>query len=102
MARQRALAKHGMDYPLVANIGPKGAAVRALARRVTAPTVFIDDIPRHHADVHSLAPDVWCLHFVADRRLGRLLAPAEHSDHRAESWDDAVAAIPRFLGKDQL
>ncbi len=100
-ARQRALAKHGMNYPLVANIGPKGAVVRALARRISAPTVFIDDIPRHHADVRSLAPDVWCLHFVADRRLARLLAPAEHSDHRAESWDDAVAAILRFLGKDQ-
>jgi hypothetical protein len=99
-ARQRALAKHGMDYPLVANIGAKGAAVRALSQRVAAPTVFIDDIPRHHSDVRSVAPEVWCLHFVADRRLARLLAPAEQCDHRADRWDDAAAAILTFLGKE--
>jgi len=87
-ARERALAQHGMAYPLVANSGPKGPAVASLLQRVAAPAVFIDDIPHNHASVAKLAPAVHRLHFVADRRLAALLGPAPDCHHRADTWED--------------
>lgn len=88
-ARQRALIRHGMDYPLIVNEGLKGPAVRLMADRAAAPTVFIDDIPHNHSSVATAAPDVHRLHFVADPRLARLLPPAGDSHHRADRWPEA-------------
>lgn len=91
--RRRSLARHGIDYPLVANIGPKAAAVRRLAEQVEGPIYFIDDIPRHHAEVAEAAGHVRRLHFVADPRLAKLVGPAPHSHLRVESWAAARAFI---------
>ena len=96
-ARQQALRRHGMDYPLVANRGPKGEAVHRMAGRVDAPAVFIDDIPLNHKSVRATGTGVHCLHFVADRRLADLLGPAEHCDMTCDSWPDLQAAIEAYF-----
>lgn len=96
-ARERALARHGMPYPLIANTGVKGPVVRVLAERAAAPTVFIDDIPLNHSSVREHAPEVWRLHFVADPRLARLIPRAEDSHHRADRWPEARAFIENAL-----
>lgn len=96
-ARQRALARHGMDFPLIANSGPKGPAVAELLRRVPGPAVFIDDIPHNHASVAKLAPAVHRLHYVADTRLGALLGPAADCHHRAASWDEIQDHVSALL-----
>ena len=44
-ARLRNLTAHGLDVPLLANSGPKGPAVKALAKRAGGPVFFVDDIP---------------------------------------------------------
>jgi len=95
--RRHALARHGMDYPLVANQGSKGPAVQALAARVTAPVIFIDDSPSHHREVAELAPHVQRIHFIGNVRLSDLLEQAEHSHYRAHTWDDIKAHIERHL-----
>lgn len=96
-ARLRALRRHGMDFPLIANSGPKGPAVASLIERATAPAVFIDDIPHNHSSVAQLAPAVHRLHFIADPRLAALLGPAADSHHRAESWPDLQRLITSLL-----
>lgn len=96
-ARLQALRRHGMDYPLVANRGPKGAAVHQMAARVAAPAVFIDDIPQNHKSVRAAGPGVHCLHFVADRRLAALLGPTEHCDIACDSWPDLRRAIEGYF-----
>jgi hypothetical protein len=96
-ARRRALQRHGMDFPLIANSGPKGPAVAALIARANAPAAFIDDIPHNHASVAQLAPAVHRLHFIADPRLAALLGPAADCHHRADSWPDLQQLIARLL-----
>jgi hypothetical protein len=98
-ARQRALITHGMNYPLIANIGGKGAAVQYLETLVAAPVFFIDDIPSQHTSVRKAAARVLCLHLIADPRLAKLLGPAEHSDHRADDWIEARAYIEAALDR---
>ena len=95
--RQDWLKRHGMDVPLVANIGIKGPAVRDLAARAAAPTYFIDDSPRHHETVARDAAHVWRLHFIANRRLAALIGPAPASHHRADDWPTARALIEADL-----
>jgi phosphoglycolate phosphatase-like HAD superfamily hydrolase len=96
-ARRRSLAEHGMDYPVIANIGSKGAPVRNLAERVRAPVFFLDDIPRNHTSVALAAEHVLRLHFVADPRLADMLGPAEDSHYRVDDWSSARAIIERLL-----
>lgn len=99
-ARQRALQRHGMDYPLIANEGLKGPAVRRLHEMAAAPAVFIDDIPHNHSSVREHAPEVHRLHFVADPRLARLIPRAEDSHNRADTWPEARHIIERHLFPD--
>lgn len=96
-ARARWLARHGLAYPVVANAGSKGPAVAELAARAGAPAFFIDDSPRHHQAVAELAQAVRRLHFVADPRLARLLAPAPACHHRLDCWTAAQAVIEAEL-----
>jgi len=96
-ARAAALRRHGMDYPVVANVGTKGAAVAALAAATAAPTFFLDDIPRNIASVAEAAADVVRIHFVADPRLARLIGPAPDSHARLDDWPAAHAFIERHL-----
>lgn len=98
-ARARALARHGMDYPLIANTGPKGPAVAFLLQQAMAPAAFVDDIPHNHTSVAELAPTTHRLHFIADQRLAALLGPAPDCHHRAETWPDLQLHIHGLLAQ---
>ena len=92
-ARLRNLEKLGLPYPLIANSGWKGPAVKALAARAAQPVFFIDDIPQHHTSVAELAPDVYRIHLIGDERLKPLLPPAEDAHLRAGTWRDVEAFV---------
>lgn len=96
-ARRQALVHNGMDYPLVANTGPKGPAVAQLIETLAAPAFFIDDGPNHHKSVAEHAAKVRRLHMVADDRLAKLIEPAPHSHHRTDDWTAAAAVIENEL-----
>jgi len=99
VARKRNLAALGLDFPLVANSGPKGPAVKALAGRTSAPTFFIDDIPQHLVSSAEAAPDVIRIHLIGDERLKPLLAPCAQAHLYAEDWRAAGAFIGEQLDK---
>jgi hypothetical protein len=92
-ARLRNLATLGFDFPLLVNSGPKGAAVKTLAKRAGGTVFFADDIPQHLASVAEVAPDVFRIHIIGDERLKALLPPSPHSHLRADTWRDADVFI---------
>ena len=96
-ARRAHLASHGMDYPVIAGKGTKGPIVRELIKGITAPIVFIDDLPPHLTSVAGEAPHVHRLHFVADRRLARLLEPARDAHCRIDDWPSAKTWIESVI-----
>ncbi len=95
--RRRALAGHGMDYPLVAGHGPKGPPVKMFAADMRAPVIFLDDSPSHHQSVAEHAEYVLRLHFVHDPRLARLIGPAPACHHRIDDWPGARRLIEAYL-----
>jgi hypothetical protein len=97
--RIAALARHGMDYPVVANIGTKGEVVRHLAEQVAAPVFFLDDSPRNLRSVAEAAAQVERLHFVADVRLYELLGPVTEHHLRTTDWAAARVFIERRLAE---
>ena len=98
-ARQRALKAHGMDFPVIANHGPKGAAVAEIVRRMRAPVVFVDDIPSNIASVARAAPETIRLHFIADARLARLSPPCPDCHGRHDDWTSARGFIEAALAE---
>jgi hypothetical protein len=99
MPRIRNLKVFGLDLPLVANSGPKGEAVKALASRAGRPSFFVDDIPQHLESSAQHAPDVTRIHLIGDDRLKPLLPAAEHAHFRAEGWKDAEVFISSKLSE---
>lgn len=96
-ARRRCLRRHGMDYPVIANAGPKGGALALLADIVSEAIFFLDDIPGNITSVAERAARVTRIHFVADPRLARLLEPAEDCHVRLDTWPAAHAFIEARL-----
>lgn len=96
-ARLGALRQHGMDYPLIANTGPKGPAVAALVQNMSAPAFFLDDIPHNIKSVAEFADQVTRIHFVADPRLARLIEKADHAHARIDDWPATRAFIEADL-----
>lgn len=95
--RQQALRQHGMDYPLVANIGAKGPAVAALVANMTAPVFFLDDIPHNIKSVAETADQVTRIHFISDPRLAKLIEKADHAHVRIDDWPTTRAFIETEL-----
>jgi hypothetical protein len=96
--RTRWMTKHGMDYPLLINSGPKGAAVAALAARTRRPVAFVDDLLGNLDSVAEAAPSVHRFQMVADPRL-RDLAPAAPDRHpRIDDWAALRVEIALVLG----
>ncbi len=96
-ARVRCLRRNGLDYPLIANDGLKGPAVRELTRHFDAPAIFIDDIPHNHKSVAESAEHVVRVQFIAHPRLRTLIGPAEHCHHRLDSWREISDLIDNHL-----
>lgn len=92
-ARARNLKRLGLAFPLVANSGLKGSAVKALSERAGSPAFFVDDIPQHLASAAERAPEVYRIHLIGDERLKPLLPESPHAHLRAEHWREAEAFI---------
>ncbi len=85
------LARHGIAHEVVCNRGGKGVPARAIIERYGATrTVFVDDLPVHHASVAKHAPEVWRLHMVAEPRLAPAVPAAQHAHARIDDWPTAT------------
>jgi hypothetical protein len=97
--RARALARNGMEYPIVANAGLKGPTVRALAQMIEPAAAFVDDIGHHHESVAQHAEAVHRLHFSSHPRLRALQGHIPTAHHQAESWEELEQELRvRLLG----
>lgn len=97
--RVEQLARHGIRHEIVCNRGGKGVPARSIIERYGAgPTVFVDDLPVHHASVAKHAPDVHRLHMVAEPRLAPAVPNAEHAHARIDDWPTATRWILDRMG----
>lgn len=88
------LANYGIRHEVVCNSGGKGVPARAIMERYGAgPTVFVDDLPVHHASVAKHAPEVHRLHMIAEPRLAPAVPKAEHAHIRIDDWPTAATWI---------
>lgn len=86
LSRARWLGRHGLDYPLLLNTGPKGPLAAALVSQASGPAAFIDDLLPNLDSVAEEAPQVARFQHVADLRL-RPLAPSAPERHtRIDDW----------------
>lgn len=98
LGRARWLGRHGLDYPLILNSGPKGPLAAGLASQAAGPAVFIDDLLPNLDSVEVSAPAVTRFQTVADVRL-QPLAPSRPERHtRIDQWPDLRQAIEDVIG----
>lgn len=97
-ARVAQLDAVGIRHAVQCNQGGKGQPVADLvARYQPSVTVFVDDLEHHHSSVARHAPDVWRIHMVAEPRVARHRAKAEHAHVRIDDWAEALPwIIARF------
>lgn len=95
--REACLVAQDIPFPVIANTGLKGGAVRRLAERVEAPVIFLDDIPHNLASVAKAHVPAYLIHFIADPRLAKLLGPAKESHFHTTLWPEAHAFIDKTL-----
>ncbi len=99
-ARERNLRRHGLNFPLVTNSGPKGPAIRKLRRMVRQPVAFMDDHPDflHSAAQYCPSPgELHLLHFVPDNPFVPHLPPMRAPHVRVRDWNEALAILRRLL-----
>ncbi|HTG79200.1 MAG TPA: HAD family hydrolase [Sphingomicrobium sp.] len=88
------LARHGIGHEVVCNRGGKGIPAKAIIDRYGAgATVFVDDLPVHHASVAEHAPEVHRLHMVAEPLLAPAVPTAEFAHARIDDWPTATPWI---------
>lgn len=96
-AREQALVRLGMPYPVIANSGLKGKAVNMLTQGLSTPCAFLDDLPPNIASVAQEANKVRRIHFIADERLRPLLGQAEDAHARIDCWLEARDYLEAYV-----
>jgi hypothetical protein len=96
--RRANLATHGLDYPFLTNVGPKGPAVREMAEGHRAAVVFIDDSPSNLKSVAEHFPKASIVHFLQDQRFGRHVGLFDYVSLRSDNWPDTKTHILGLLG----
>jgi len=89
--------KHGMDYPMIINQGPKGEAIAALAARTNKPVAFVDDLIGNLDSSAQAAPQVRRFQLVADPRLRELAPTAPDRHRRIDHWPQLYDALAEAL-----
>ena len=95
--RRANLARHGMDYPLITNTGPKGPAVRALSAMSARKSIFIDDHPDFLESARAHAPRTALVHFLHDPRFAPHARRITGRHARVTDWRQASEAIMAAL-----
>jgi len=101
-ARADQLRALGIDVPVHCNQGGKGTPVRRLIDEYRPSlTVFVDDLPQHHASVAESAPDTFRLHMVAEPLLQHV-PPADAAHARIDDWSAGQKWIEARLAGEAL
>ena len=88
--RRMHLESIGAPYPVLQNEGSKAEMVQSLAKGLTAPIVFIDDLPPHHQSVKAVEPRVNCIHFMADETYRSIVEFDDKIGIKTESWSEII------------
>lgn len=97
-ARKDHLASHGLSFPVVANVGPKGPTVSTMTGNHGDKVVFLDDIPANIASVAEHTSGIGLIHFMRDPRFARFAGRPDGILHQTDNWPDARRAIETHLG----
>jgi hypothetical protein len=97
--RRKNLEKHGLNFPVITNSGPKGPAIARIASQVSAPVVFIDDSPGFITSAFEHAPEVHLIHFIHDERFARMISPLEFVSLRTDNWKDLHPHVLGLIAK---
>jgi len=95
--RKKHLTSIGAAYPVLQNDGSKAEMVQLLAKGLTAPIVFIDDLPPHHYAVKAVEPRVNCIHFMADTTFRSIVTFDDGVGQKSESWPDIIGHCNTLL-----
>ena len=84
--RAESLKEMGIPYPVLANSGEKGPAVKEIADWSNAEVLFVDDLPPQLSSVAQHSPETYRVHFIADPRLAAMLGKAPDAHVRIDCW----------------
>ena len=94
------LRAHRMDYSLVANSGPKGPALMALASEMKAPVAFVDDSPMQIESAAEHAAHIHRIHFAGCPIIKEVLPDVKCADATPEDWSGVASVVDSLFGKD--
>ncbi len=96
-ARTENLRGHGFEYPIIANIGPKGPTVKTMLHEHSERVLFLDDSPSNILSVAEYTPQVNLVHFLQDERLSQVVSPLEEAHFRTDKWTEVVTYVTKHL-----
>ena len=96
--RTENLRGHGIHFPVVANTGHKGPAVRELIADLAHDAFFIDDSPNNIESVSEWMPDTHLIHFIPDQRFARHVSSIAEVALRTDNWPETHTFITETIG----
>jgi hypothetical protein len=95
--RRENLRRHGLNFPVITNSGPKGPAIAKLSEETEHPVIFIDDSPGFVQSSHEHAPHVHIVHFLQDERVAPNIPVFDFVSLRTGSWVEALPHVQQLI-----
>lgn len=89
---------HGINFPIITNVGNKLAAVSQIVKNHNAQVFFIDDSPEHHISIIEHIPHIKCVHFIGDKEYAKLVSDVDDVHFKSTDWNEVNQYIQSQLG----
>ena len=87
----------GINYPVVANTGLKGPALRQIQKLTKNTCIFIDDNPHQINSAAEFVPEMVRFHFTACEIVKKTMPLAKGATHRPKTWEEVATLLEKIL-----
>ena len=99
MDREKSFNNNGLYYPVIANSGPKGPAIKEITKQFIKETFFIDDISINLLSARESVNNIKTIHYISDDRISKLAQTPKGVNLRANNWSDIYKYIKNEINR---
>ena len=97
--REKSFNNNGLNYPVIANFGPKGPAIKEITQEFEKDIFFIDDISTNLLSARESVNNIKTIHYVSDSRISKLAQTPEGINIRANNWNEIYKYIKNEINR---
>ena len=96
-SRKKNFYSLGLNYPIISNSGPKGAAIKYMIGQMSLPCFFVDDSAFQIESATKENAELISIHFSACEIVSKILPKSNFAKYSPNTWPEVLSIVKKEL-----